>query len=451
MGKKFSENKYNDILEKCREFKKLFLDTSEKEVYVQLVRETDSYDGIQVTFDIYPKKFLGRLMDYVFSPNRSPIPLFSYCFETNVVKNYFVYKDIKGVAQRNNGWLEAKLCDETEYDCDFYGQLVWQCGDVEYSNIGIKMQYGVSSSAMQTINRTIAGFEKKANDSILLRDYIKAKETDKTATSYDINLYTVGNANASYIINNNTKESLLVDCGIEMDVNYRYLYSQAEHEIKMLNPEYVFISHNHEDHYNIFFVSSAIQSMTLGIKNNTALKKVVLRDTSCASLNQAIIRGLFGTKLVLLNTSVSNYKYALSNAFPNVFIEFGNCPDPSRCVANTLSYYENDTGMILYVHNKEKVVFTGDCSFEFIPTSVNLSDADYIILPHHGGKVVMNNVISLKSQCVPIVSSGFTKFYSGSGYQQQYDQGLFLQNCGVTSKIIFLRATPNPHFEIKGV
>ena len=236
-----------------------------------------------------------------------------------------------------------------------------------------------------------------------------------------------------------------------MDVNYRYLYSQAEHEIKMLNPEYVFISHNHEDHYNIFFVSGAIQSMTLGIKNNTALKKVVLRDTSCASLNQAIIRGLLGTKLVLLNISVSNYKYALSNAFPNVFIEFGNCSDPSRCVANTLSYYENDTGMILYVHNKEQVVFTGDCSFEFIPTSVNLSDADYIILPHHGGKVVMNNVISLKSQCVPIVSSGFTKFYSGLGYQQQYDQGLFLQNCGVTSKIIFLRATPNPHFEIKGV
>ena len=179
MGKIFSENEYNDILEKCREFKKLFLDTSEKEVYVQLVRETDSYDGIQVTFDIYPKKFLGRLMDYVFSPNRSPIPLFSYCFETNVVKNSFVYKDIKGVAQRNNGWLEAKLCDETEYDCDFYGQLVWQCGDVEHSNVGIKMQYGISSSAMQTINRTIAGFEKKPMILYFLGIILKLKKLTK--------------------------------------------------------------------------------------------------------------------------------------------------------------------------------------------------------------------------------------------------------------------------------
>lgn len=451
MGEIFPENEYNDILEKCREFKKLFLDTSEQEVYVQLVHETDGYDGIRVTFDVYPKKFLGRLMDYVLSPNRSPIPLFSYYFKTKVKEDSFEYKEIKGAAQRNNGWLEATLCGETEQDCTFYGQLVWQCGDVEYSNIGIKMQYDIGSSAMQKINRTIAGFDNKVNNSMTLWDYIKSKEAKDTSTSYGINLYTVGDANTSLITNNNTRESLLVDCGIERNVNYRYLYSQAEYEIKMLNPEYVFISHNHEDHYNLFFVNGAIQSLVLGLNNNTSLKKVVLRDTSGASLSQTIIRGLLGTKLLLLNTSISNYEYALSNAFPNVFIEFGNCPDSRRCVANTSSYYENDTGMILYVHNKKKVVFTGDCSFDFIPTSVNLSDADYIILPHHGGKVVMNNTISLKSQCVPIVSSGFTKLYKGVGYQQQYDQGLFLKNCGVTSKIVFLRANPNPHYEIKGV
>lgn len=451
MGEIFSENEYNDILEKCRKFKKLFLDTSEKEVYVQLVHEMDGYDGIRVTFDVYPKRFLGRLMDYVLSPNRSPIPLFSYCFETKVKEGSYEYKEIKSAAQRNNGWLEAELCDEKEQNCDFYGQLVWQCGDVEYSNVGIKMQYGISDSAMQIINRTIVGFDGKSSDSIFHGDYIIANETDDTATSYDINLYTVGDANTSLITNNNTRESLLVDCGIERNVNYRYLYSQAESEIKMLNPEYVFISHNHEDHYNLFFVNGAVQSLVLGLNNNTSLKKVVLRDTSGACLSQTIIRGLLGTKLLLLNTSVFNYKYAISNDFPNVFIEFGNCPDPSRCVANAPSYYENDTGMILYVHNRKKVVFTGDCSFDFIPTSVNLSDADYIILPHHGGKVVMSNTISLKSQCVPIVSSGFTKFYLGSGYQSQYDQGSFLQNCGVTSKIIFLRANPNPYFKVKGV
>lgn len=451
MGGIFSEKEYKEILEKCREFKELFLDLSEKDVYVQLVHEKHDYNGIQVIFDVYPKKFLERLMDYALTRNVPPIPLFSYSFATKMDVNSFKYMDIKGAAQRNNGWLEATLCDEKEHDCDFYGQLVWQCGDVEYSNIGIKMQYRISSKSMWTINRTIAGFNNKVNNSMISWDYIEAKETQDKSTSYDINLYTVGNANTSLIINNNTKESLLVDCGIERDVKYKCLYSQAESEINRLNPEYVFISHNHEDHYNLFFVNGAIQSIVLGLNNNTSLKRVFLQDTSCASLSQTIIRGLLGTKLLLLNTNVFNYKYVLSKDFPNIFIEFGNCPDQSRCVANVPSYYENDTGMILYVHNRKKVVFTGDCSFDFIPTSVNLSDADYIILPHHGGKVVMNNTISLKSQCVPIVSSGFTKFYSGLGYQSQYDQGLFLHKCGVTSNFVFLRANQNPHWTINGV
>lgn len=451
MGEIFSENEYNDILEKCREFKKLFLDTSEKEVYMQLVHEMDGYDGIRVTFDVYPKKFLRRLMDYVLSPNRSPIPLFSYCFETKVKEGSYEYKEIKSAAQRNNGWLEAELCDEKEQNCDFYGQLVWQCGDVEYSEVGIKMQSGISSSVMQDINRTTEGFNNKITESVTLLDIMNINDDSSSPTSYDVYLYTVGEANTTQIVNTQTKESLLVDCGIERDINYRSLYSQAENVIKMLNPEYILLSHNHEDHYNLLFISGAAQSIALGINNMSALKQVIITDAHSGSLSQTIIKSLLGNKLILLNSNIHNYQYVLSGAFPNVYVEFGTCPGLNNCVGGLQSSFENDTGMIVSIRNNINVVLTGDCSFDFIPAVAGLSDADYIVVPHHGGKVMMNHIIPMKSSCVAIVSSGFSALYTGAGYQPQYDQGLFLRNCGVTSTLLFLKVALKSYCVINGV
>ena len=65
----------------------------------------------------------------------------------------------------------------------------------------------------------------------------------------------------------------------------------------------------------------------------------------------------------------------------------------------------------------------------------------------------MQNKISLNNKCVPIVSSGFLALYPKTSprYQPQYDQGSFLQNCGVATPLVFLKANPNPYCVINGV
>lgn len=453
MGKLFSETQYKEIVNECKAFKEKYCDTDEKDVYVQLVNESDGFDGLQVTFDVYPRKLLYGLMDYALTPRAPKFPMFSYRFEMAVDEESYDYKEIKIMAQRNNGWLKATLCDKYEKDCTFYGQLVWQCGDVEYSEVGIKMQSEISSSVMDDINRTTEGFNNKITGSTPLWDITNANDDSSSPTSYDVYLYTVGDANTTQIVNTQTKESLLVDCGIERDINYRSLYSQAENVIKMLNPEYILLSHNHEDHYNLLFISGAAQSIALGINNMSALKQVIITDAHSGSLSQTIIKSLLGNKLILLNSNIHNYQYVLSGAFPNVYVEFGNCPGLNSCVGGLQSSLENDTGMIVSIRNNKSIVLTGDCSFDFIPVTAGLSDADCIVMPHHGGKVMMKNKISLKNNCVPIVSSGFPALYPNTspGYQARYDQGLFLQSCGVTTPLLFLKANPNPYCVINGI
>ena len=95
-------------------------------------------------------------------------------------------------------------------------------------------------------------------------------------------------------------------------------------------------------------------------------------------------------------------------------------------------------------------MLTGDCSFDFIPTSAGLTDADYMVVPHHGGKVMMNRAISLKSSCETIVSSGFLTIFQGQNYLQKYDQKVFLHKCGITQQMKFLKSYPK-YYEIKGV
>jgi len=112
------------------------------------------------------------------------------------------------------------------------------------------------------------------------------------------------------------------------------------------------------------------------------------------------------------------------------------------CVVSAQSYYENDTGMIVTIDNKQMLILSGDCSYDFFPSSVRLIDADYIVVPHHGGKTKMKNrnIMVNNPNCLAIVSSRYGSFFpsTAKNYQKQLDQEIFLKQIGITQPVQFL-------------
>lgn len=231
-------------------------------------------------------------------------------------------------------------------------------------------------------------------------------------------------------------------------------YLQSVNEIKMFNLEYILISHNHQDHYNILFSNCVAQSVVLGLNNSSALKKIFMINKANASFDLKLMTNQIGGYLELVNSKVHNYENMLVREnFPNLHVKFGNCPAVSSSVSALQSGYENDTGIIISILNKKNVVLAGDCSYDFIPATVALGVADYIVIPHHGGIVKMANHINMKQSCVPIISSGFKTLYSKNqlGYNPLYDQEIFLRNCGVRTPLEFLESIKDSCYKITDV
>ena len=198
-GEMFSEDDYNEIVKECRKFKRWSIDPDEKEVYLQLVHEKEIINGVGVTFDIYPYKFLYYLMDNVFTTNSRKIPLFSYQLDLKIETDSYVYREYKTVAQKNKGWLAATLCDKDDPKCDFVGQLTWQCGDVDFLEVGIKMRHGISDAILKDIANITSELRKKHLKNLKNLDIERKSGDSAVKTSYDIYLYRVGNANTTYV------------------------------------------------------------------------------------------------------------------------------------------------------------------------------------------------------------------------------------------------------------
>lgn len=468
MIKHFNEEETEYILSKCKEFNDEYLSfdkiKEEKELYIQLHQETNDDQGLRVSFDVYTKELLELIYD--FSNNDRSFPLFSLRFDSHVLLSSqmaLVKREVAQVVQLEDGetaivnrpitegipvtslyeniiknkgndaWLIASLCNLDDSNCTFKGELISECGRTEATEIGLNIHRYIGNADQQSINGIVTNL--KGSVPPLSKDVTSNGNGNNAAVSYDVYAYRVGNANTTLIGNDITDESLLVDCGIEKKTCFRKKYANAENTITTFDPEYILISHNHLDHYNLFFKNIAVQSLALHAKNSSSLKRIIVPDDNSNNLSQNIIKKQIKSKIWLVNKTTPNYRDILKDVFPELTIDFGICPNQAMSVEGKPENFKNDTGIIVSIKNNKKILLPGDCSYDYIPTTVSFDDADYIVIPHHGGKVMRNNIVSMKSNCECIVSSGFNQLYGPTykDYNANYDQGIFLLACGISN------------------
>lgn len=91
------------------------------------------------------------------------------------------------------------MCDKDDPKCDFVGQLTWQCGDVDFLEVGIKMRHGISDAILKDIDNITSELRKKHLKNLKNLDIERESGDSAVKTSYDIYLYRVGNANTTYV------------------------------------------------------------------------------------------------------------------------------------------------------------------------------------------------------------------------------------------------------------
>ena len=457
------ETKY--ILSECKKFRDEYLNLDmikkEKELYIQLRPETNDDQGLRISFDVYTKELLNLIGNFA-NGVVDRFPLFSLRFDSYVLQSTHKVLLKRMVSQEmqledgrttivNNvipehmpvislhdrkgrdAWFTASLCGVNDPNCTIKGELVRECGTAVAVEIGISLHGDVSSSEQRSINGIISSLNESALP--LSEDITSSANGSNVATSYDVYAYRVGNANTTLIKTDIADESLLVDCGIEKIALFRKNYANAEKAITSFNPKYILISHNHLDHYNLFFKNIAVQSLALHVKNHSLLEMIIVPDDVSNNLSTKVRNKQLESKIRVINKATPNYQDILKDTFPAITIGFGNCPNKAMSVEGKQENFENDTGIIVSIENNKKVLLPGDCSYDYIPDGVKFDDADYIIIPHHGGKAMMNNIVSMKSNCKCIVSSGFKNLFGPgqAGYKKAYDQGIFLTACGVAN------------------
>ncbi len=448
MAERLEEKDVQRIIESCQTFVNHNIrpfdpeKDDEVDVYVQLIWENDDIEE-NLTFDVYTKSFINRLYDYDLSPRAEHLftpHLFSYQFISDKTKDDLgIYNYIRELAERNNGWINAKLkrSEDASGELCILGRTILRCGNTHTVNAVLEVNAAYSATDQDRISHAIHFVENNTNGINEELPHEAGAEGSGVNPDYLVNVYKVGNANAALIENRQNSNQMIVDCGI--DPYDFHAYTAAQTEIQSINPEYIVISHNHRDHFNLLFNQISLQGLVLNI-STCALKWIIMAKegiNGTSYFSESLLKNYFQRKLHLVTSISQTGKYFLHD-FPNMYLFSGICKNMNQCAVPCQSYLENDKGLILVIKNKKTVIFAGDCSYDFFPSGIHIEDADYIVIPHHGGKVMMavQRKMTGKPNPVAIISSKYTQFYpsNANGYSKQFDQDIFLNGIGITNR-----------------
>lgn len=445
MGQTLTENQVNEILANCSAFveRRLhpFNPTNEesREVYAQLATDSDFPYDSNIEIDLYTFNYINYLYDCALTNGGNHFfePLiFSYRFTANSIDNSEIKEKINSISQETNGWFKVTLYPSNANISDHLtGELNLMCGVSSSDVICLASPVALDEDDKQKISKVTSFVDDIGNTAPPFEYWIDSCSSGKA--EYNIDLYRVGNANTSVVTHSLNKESLIIDCGRERNSNYSSKYSASEREIQTLNPEYIVISHNHIDHFNLLYINASVLAINFGI-GISSLKKIYMVENNITGhpshFSLSLLKAHFGAKLTIIPFMALDGASFIS-ALPEVKMHMGTCNNPSLCVYPYPSYQENDSGLIISISNMKRIIFAGDCSYEFFPPNVRLNSANYIVVPHHGGKVVLppSATHTAVSEPTAFISSGYRTFYHGPKLIPAYDQESFLMGIGITS------------------
>jgi len=452
MGKQFEESQVKEVMEACKGFVNVWIQPfnpdkeTKKEVLVQVIPDGDDEEP-SIELDIYTYSLINRIWDHALSRKGEEFQkphLFLYRFTARATEeNIAISSHLREIGINDAGWIKATLYSELKDSQEgLRGSLTLWCGDVTSVPAFLADFNTITRTDSDKIHSTTEFIDRIIDNQFFEFPAPTAKGSIPKR-DYSVDLYKVGSANSALITNTENCKSLLIDGGI--DRYYPNKYSQAEDAIKKLNPEHILISHNHEDHLNLLYISVSTQGLVLGIKTNS-LESVIMLETAIDDnqklFSEQLLRSYFGKRLKIIPDKTNFRGRHFLKDFPVIQLHRGTCKDKSMCVVSAQSYYENDTGMIVTIDNKQMLILSGDCSYDFFPSSVRLIDADYIVVPHHGGKTKMKNrnIMVNNPNCLAIVSSRYGSFFpsTAKNYQKQLDQEIFLKQIGITQPVQFL-------------
>lgn len=323
---------------------------------------------------------------------------------------YFLEATIKSIQlvslmeKRNyDGYFvyEIQRLDETnvlQFELKYENEDNWFIGNIQFSSSPTT----VEKYLIKVTNSTYP-FEKKSiplpTDCVIYDMNDLKKKLDyifpSNILSIDYKIFHVGQGHNSYINFNK-------NCGGFFDLGYTTSYqkdrSHKSSRFIKKDPMWVILSHWDLDH----FLGVTLFDDTTPLQIPWIAPALIDKDSNAERLAKAIYY-YSGRQLYLIDDSLNNQiVYTVTNKKSHVEV---------FSIAKGNGIDKNNSGLVIFINNKKKMISMGDLSYKDLITPLPFSEIDFIVIPHHGGNVEGQFPFHPKDKSLAIIPVGHNSYY----------------------------------------
>lgn len=341
-------------------------------------------------------------------------------FESDYLKREYFEDILNDLKESCEKWITVQFVKENDL-----GEGRIMKGNYLFSASPIKIGRRSIEISSTTIPEKVLKHKNKYLTDVRCRAYDVSsttlkKELDKLfpnkAKNVEVTLYNVGQGNLS-VIKCDKKEFIfdLGDSGLSKDPVEKKLHMISREFTKKLKPDGVILSHWDLDHI------LGITNMKDDIFDCHWIVPDIDKNSGFAISALRLYCFLDWYKKTTLIAISSNKKSGYNGQifYSNNLIELGKgtggvyqkknsnylCGD-----INSLNY-NNNFGLMLKVQGQNaEIIFPGDCEYEAFPHAFMTEFPEYLVVPHHGSKMLFNKVLPHKRAKRAFILSGSNSY-----------------------------------------